>query len=191
MYFILFAVFAYCMGSVNFAIVFLRLMGKQDPRNGFSGNPGATNVYRQAGLPAAALVLLFDIGRAVAVSAAAMYIFPAPAVAWSALALLAGNRYPCFHGFSGGKGVANYLGFSAVIVPAAALVSCAAWAAVFWLARRPFAGSFAMVAILSGASILKWKDSPLAVGGAVVAALFIVFNHRANVAEVFSGNNRK
>lgn len=190
MWFILFAVFAYCIGSVNFAIVFFRLVGKQDPRNGFSGNPGASNVYRQAGLPAAALVLLFDMTRAAAVSAAATYIFSAPAVAWTALALLAGNRYPCFHGFRGGKGVANYLGFCAVVVPAAALVSCAAWAAVFRLTRRPFAGSFAMVAILSGASILKWKDSPLAAAGVIAAALFIVFNHRANIAEIFSGNDR-
>lgn len=189
MWFILFAVFAYCIGSINFAIVFFRLVGKQDPRKGFSGNPGASNVYRQAGLPAAALVLFFDMARAAVVSAAAMYIFSAPAVAWTALALLAGNRYPCFHGFCGGKGVANYLGFSAVVVPAAALMSCAAWAVVFRLTRRPFAGSFAMVAILSGASILKWKDSPLAAAGAVAAALFIVFNHRANIADFFSGNN--
>lgn len=191
MYFVVFAIFVYCIGSINFAIVFSRLMGKEDPRTGFSGNPGATNVYRQAGLAAAAIVLLLDVARAAAISAAAIYMFSPPGIAWSGLALLAGNRYPCFHQFKGGKGVGNYLGFSAVIVPAAALLSCAAWAAGFGLLRRPFAGSFAMTAVLAGASILKWRDFPLAMAGAAAAALFIVFNHRTNIAEFFFQNTPK
>ncbi|HHC24907.1 MAG TPA: glycerol-3-phosphate acyltransferase, partial [Desulfobacterales bacterium] len=29
---------------------------------------------------------------------------------WIGLSLILGNRFPCFHGFQGGKGVANYLG---------------------------------------------------------------------------------
>lgn len=186
MLFLLFAVLAYCIGSVNFSIVFFRLLKRQDPRTRFSGNPGATNVYRQAGPAAAALVLILDICRAAAVSAAAIYFFSPPAAAWSGLALLAGNRYPCFHGFEGGKGVANYLGFSAVIVPYAALLSCAAWVAVFGLVRRPFAGSFVMTAVLAGASIVKWLDFPLAVAGAAASAMFIAFNHRANIRELLS-----
>lgn len=186
MWFILFAVFAYCIGSINFAIVFFRLLKKEDPRSRFSGNPGATNVYRQSGWAGAALVLFCDIGRAAAVSAAAMYLFSPPGVAWSGLALLAGNRYPCFHRFRGGKGVGNYLGFSAVIVPVGALFSCAAWAAAFALARRPFIGSFAMVAVLAGTTIFKWQDFPLAVAGAAATALFIIFAHRANIAALFS-----
>ncbi|MFP4451798.1 MAG: glycerol-3-phosphate acyltransferase [Desulfobacterales bacterium] len=191
MCFVVFAVFVYFIGSINFAIVFFRLTGKEDPRTGFSGNPGATNVYRQAGLGAAAIVLFLDVARAAAVSAAAIYLFSPPGIAWAGLALLAGNRYPCFHQFKGGKGVGNYLGFCAMIVPAAALLSCAAWAAGFLLLRKPFVGSFAMTAVLAGASILKWRDFPLAMAGAAVAALFIVFNHRTNVAGCFSKNTLK
>ncbi|MCF8024352.1 MAG: glycerol-3-phosphate acyltransferase [Desulfobacteraceae bacterium] len=183
MWIILFAFFAYCLGSVNFAIVFFRLFQKGDPRNRFSGNPGATNVYRQAGLRAAALVLFLDLGRAAAVSAAAMLLFPPPSVGWFGLALLIGNRYPCFHGFRGGKGVANYLGFSAVIVPVAALLSCIVWSIAFGLVRRPFIGSFAMVGVLAGATMAKWQDFPLAMAGSAVTAMFIVFNHRANIVD--------
>ncbi|MFW6080795.1 MAG: glycerol-3-phosphate acyltransferase [Desulfosalsimonas sp.] len=186
MRFVFFAVLAYCIGSVNFSIVFSRLLKKQDPRTRFSGNPGASNVYRQSGPAVAALVLISDVCRAAAVAAAALHLFSPAATAWSGLALLAGNRYPCFHRFEGGKGVANYLGFSAVIVPFAALVSCAAWGAVFAFVRRPFAGSFAMVAVLAGASILKWQDFPAAVAGAACTALFIIFNHRSNIKELIS-----
>src|SRR4030067_328381 len=39
----------YLTGSINFAIILLRLLGKEDPRTQFSGNAGTTNVYRQAG----------------------------------------------------------------------------------------------------------------------------------------------
>jgi glycerol-3-phosphate acyltransferase PlsY len=57
--------FAYLAGSVNFAIIFLKLAGKADPRLNFSGNAGTTNVYRQAGILWAAVVFLLDIGRAI------------------------------------------------------------------------------------------------------------------------------
>lgn len=73
-----------------------------------------------------------------------------------------------------------------MIVPYAALLSCAAWVAVFGLVRRPFAGSFVMTAVLAGASIVKWLDFPLAVAGAAASALFIAFNHRGNIRELLS-----
>lgn len=189
MFFVLFVVFAYCAGSINFAILFFRLLKKEDPRDRFSGNPGVTNVYRQAG-PAAALAVLFlDAGRAAAVAGAGLFFLSPPGVVWSGLALLLGNRFPCFHRFSGGKGVANYLGFSAVIVPLAALVSLVAWAVAFLLVRQPFVASFFMVAVLAGATIFKWAHHPLAVAGAAATAALIVFNHRGNIAGLLNASS--
>ena len=37
--------------------------------------------------------------------------------AWMGLALVAGSRFPCFHRFRGGKGVAGYLGFLLPLAP--------------------------------------------------------------------------
>jgi glycerol-3-phosphate acyltransferase PlsY len=59
---------AYLAGSINFAILLFRLLGKDDPRTRFSGNAGVTNVYRQAGWPLAAMVLVLDVGRAMVVA---------------------------------------------------------------------------------------------------------------------------
>lgn len=178
---IFFAAAAYLIGSVNFAILFFKLLKKGDPREKFSGNPGVTNVYRQAGRGAAVLVLILDVGRAVAVAVSSMALLSPPGVAWAGLALIAGNRYPCFHGFRGGKGVANYLGFSAAVTPMGAVFGAAAWGLGFWLSRLPFIASFAMVGCLAGASILKWQDVPLAVAGTAATLVFIVFNHRSNM----------
>src|SRR4030042_736449 len=55
----------YFAGSINFAIIVLRLLGKEDPRTQFSGNAGTTNVYRQEGRGWGAVVLLLAMWRAV------------------------------------------------------------------------------------------------------------------------------
>ena len=69
--------FAYLAGSINFAIIYSKLAGKEDPRLSFSGNAGTTNVYRQAGILWAAVVFLLDIGRALAVAVMACYFLKA------------------------------------------------------------------------------------------------------------------
>lgn len=184
MMFFVVAAMAYLLGAVNFSIVFFRITGRGDPRTQYSGNPGATNVYRQAGAAAAALVLGLDMGRAAAVAVLALYLLEPAGVAWTGLALVAGNRYPCFHQFRGGKGVANYLGFSAVIVPWGALASALAWAAGFLAFRVPFIASFCMVAVLGGATLYKWMHTAPAVLGVLATLVFIVFNHRGNIAEL-------
>ena len=115
--------FAYLAGSVNFAIIFFKLTGKEDPRLSFSGNAGTTNVYRQAGYFWATVILLLDIGRALAVAVVAVYFLEGKYLPWAGFFLVLGNSFPCFHGFRGGKGVANYLGFTVLIAPWAALIA--------------------------------------------------------------------
>ena len=52
---------AYLLGSISSAILVCRLFGYPDPRTQGSSNPGATNVLRIGGKPAAALTLLGDV----------------------------------------------------------------------------------------------------------------------------------
>lgn len=184
------AVSAYLIGSVNFAIVFFKIAGKADPRLSFSGNAGTTNVYRLAGLPWAGIVFLLDIGRAVGVAALAAHFLEAPQVVWAAFFLVLGNTYPCFHGFKGGKGVANYLGFTLLVAPWAALIAAIFWLAAYGVKRTPFIASFFMVATLSvgQAQIVHWA-LPASLGAVAVFAL-IVFNHRANIRQYGKSENK-
>jgi len=175
---------AYLAGSINFPIILFRLSGRTDPRRQFSGNPGTTNVYRQAGPAWAAVVLLLDFSRAIGVAWLAVSLLSAPFVPWAGLALILGNRYPCFHGFSGGKGVANYLGFSALPAGLETLYALAAWLIAFRFFRRPFIASFFMVTILGGMVTRKLGCSAGAAVGEVVSVLFIVYNHRRNIREL-------
>ncbi|RJQ82443.1 MAG: glycerol-3-phosphate acyltransferase [Desulfobacteraceae bacterium] len=173
---------AYLAGSLNFSILLFRLLGKEDPRKHFSGNPGVTNVYRQAGWPAAALVLVLDMGRAAAVALLARSCLAEPLVPWAGWAMILGNHFPCLHGFKGGKGVANFLGFCAVLLPLGTLVSLGAYLMVFALVRIPFLASFGMLAVLTAFGVRLWWPDPLGVAALLTTAGSIVWFHRSNIA---------
>src|SRR4030042_1607901 len=83
--------FAYLAGSINFAIIFFKMTGKEDPRLIFSGNAGTTNVYRQAGIIWAAVIFLLDIGRALAVAVIACYFLKTPLLPWAVFVLALGQ----------------------------------------------------------------------------------------------------
>jgi glycerol-3-phosphate acyltransferase PlsY len=174
--------FAYLAGSVNFAIIFFKLTGKGDPRLSFSGNAGTTNVFRQAGYFWATVILLLDIGRALAVAIVAVRFLEGKYLPWVAFFLVLGNSFPCFHGFRGGKGVANYLGFTLLVAPWAAVLAAASWLIVYGIIRTTFIASFFMIFTLAcgQAWALHWQWG--AAAGAMATFLLILFNHRKNIA---------
>jgi len=181
----------YVAASVNFSILVLAVLGKGDPRSRFSGNAGTTNVYRMAGLFWAATVLLLDVGRAVAVAVLGASFLPPEEVPWLGLSLVAGNRFPCFHGFRGGKGVASYLGFVGALAPWAALLAMALWVAVFALVRIPFAGSLIMIAALAAGESLVVGQTAGAAVAVAATVLLILEGHRRNIREVLQGRKRE
>jgi len=180
---ILSIIFAYLAGSINFSILLFKISGKEDPRTEFSGNPGVVNVYRQAGLFMAALVWLLEMGRAMGVALACSYLLPTAWVPIGGLALILGNRFPCFHQFRGGKGVANYLGFTTIITPLAAGISALVWLATFALFRLPFVGSFAMVFILGAGTLPACNYDPLSAAAVLATVALIYYGHKRNVVE--------
>ena len=180
---ILSIIIAYLAGSLNFSILLFKILGKDDPRKGFSGNPGVVNVYRQAGLLMAALVWLLDMGRAIGVALVSIHLVPVALIPWSGLALILGTRFPCFHHFRGGKGVANYLGFTTLLAPVAAGASALAWLVTFALFRIPFVGSFVMVFILGAGTLLACDFDPLSTAAVLATVALIYYGHKRNVVE--------
>jgi glycerol-3-phosphate acyltransferase PlsY len=173
--------FAYIAGSVNFAIIFFKLTGREDPRLSFSGNAGTTNVYRQAGYFWATVILLLDIGRALGMAAVAVHFLEGKYLPWAGFFLVLGNSFPCFHGFRGGKGVANYLGFTTLVAPWAALIAAAIWLVAYGIIRITFIASFFMVFTLACGQALTFHWQVSAVSGALATFLLILFNHRKNI----------
>jgi len=171
----------YIAGSINFAILVLKLIGKADPRTQFSGNAGTTNVYRQAGKVWAAVVLLLDLGRALAAAIMALNFLPVTAVPWIGFSLVMGNRFHCLHQFRGGKGVAGFLGYTRKLSPVAAAASAIIWVAVHRMVRIPFIASFFMISTLAIGTIITYNCELVAAAGTSATVLLIIFNHRQNI----------
>ena len=59
--YIVVAIIAYCIGSVNFSVILSKKMAGFDVREKGSGNAGSTNMLRSVGKKAATLTLICDI----------------------------------------------------------------------------------------------------------------------------------
>ena len=102
---------AYLLGSLSSAIIVCKVMGYDDPRQGGSGNPGATNVKRLYGNKPAGIALLGDMLKGVLPVVLAHGLGLSPEVIiLVGFAAFIGHLYPVFFGFQGGKGVATFLG---------------------------------------------------------------------------------
>jgi len=174
---------AYLAGSINFSILVLRLFRKGDPRQWSSSNPGVFNVYRRYGYAWAVPIFALDLGRAAGIAAIGLWLVPAETLPWVGFALICGNRYPVFHRFRGGKGVANYLGFTAVLTPLYTAISTIAWVVFYKAGREAFIGSFAMIAVLGFGTLFRCGWIPLTISGVVATLILIVHGHKRNIVE--------
>src|SRR5215204_6129907 len=114
----------YAVGSLPIGYLVAQRAGGIDLRRTGSGNVGAANVYRTAGLPSAIAVKIADMAKgAVAVSLAGG---GSSAVA-AGVAAVIGHIYPVWLQFRGGKGVATASGVFAVLSPLPTAVAAVAF----------------------------------------------------------------
>ena len=72
--YILMAVIAYAIGSVNFSVIISKRVAGFDVREKGSGNAGTTNMLRSVGKGAAALTLVLDILKGLVVILLAKFV---------------------------------------------------------------------------------------------------------------------
>jgi glycerol-3-phosphate acyltransferase PlsY len=183
-------VLAYFFGSVPFAFLLTRRRGI-DLRLTGSGNVGAANVLRTSGVSPAVIVMVLDAfkGAAAVLMAQAMTQGAAVPVA-AGLASMVGHIYPMWLGFRGGKGVATGAGVFAVLAPIGLLVASGVFLLTIWATRFISAGSLAAAIALAIATALGHAPRAVIVG-AIAAALIIIHRHRANVARLTAGTERR
>ena len=115
--YIIVAIIAYLIGSVNFSVLISKKMAGFDVREKGSGNAGTTNVLRTIGKRAALLTLVCDILKGIVAIAIAIIAGKiaqnsdkALLVQVAGILVVIGHTFPIFFGFKGGKGVATSLG---------------------------------------------------------------------------------
>jgi glycerol-3-phosphate acyltransferase PlsY len=184
----LLALLAYLLGSLSFAILLSRLAGGPDPRDGGSGNPGASNMLRLAGKKLAILTLLGDLSKGLLpVLVAAALHFNIQQQAWIGLAAVIGHLYPVFFRFRGGKGVATAAGMLLGLYPPAALLAVGAWLLSFQLTR--ISSLAALIATPLTLPLLAWQQPGALLPMSALCGL-IVWRHRGNLRDLFAGRER-
>lgn len=160
--FLLSAVIAYLLGSINTAVMVTSIVtkGKKDIRNMGSGNAGFTNVLRSVGKVPAIITIISDALKCVIAVLIGAFIFSFAGTILnssneilngelvligkyvSGIFCILGHSYPVYFGFKGGKG----------IVTAAALIASVDWR-VFICILATFLIVFILTKIISAASI--------------------------------------
>jgi glycerol-3-phosphate acyltransferase PlsY len=190
-----FAVAAYLLGSVSFAIVVSKLFRLADPRTFGSRNPGATNVLRTGNKVAAALTLLGDCLKGVVPVALAVYFeeqlgLGDAGVALISVAVFAGHLWPVYFRFKGGKGVATALGVLLGLNPVLGLATLLTWIVIAYAFR--FSSLAALVSALFAPFYYTLLFGLNTIGFAVlVMSVLLIWRHKTNIGNLISGRESK
>ncbi len=188
---LVFAIVGYLFGSISSAIMVCRMMGLGDPRQSGSGNPGATNVLRLGGKPAAIFTLSGDVLKGILpVVVAALAVDDSLVVAAAALGSFLGHLYPLYFSFQGGKGVATAIGVYLGIDLLVGFGVIATWLAVAGLTRLSSVSSLAALLLAPVIGWLVVRDVSIVVVAAVIF-VFAAIMHRSNIVRLLAGEESK
>jgi len=203
---------SYFIGAIPSGYLLVKLKTGKDVRTMGSGNIGATNVARVLGTGWFFPVFLFDFFKGfapvfwLAPWAAARWRWadlPAPTVSLAvlcALLSLLGHMWPIYLGFRGGKGVATVGGILFAMNWIGALIAIGVWGLVVLLFRYVSLGSLVAAVSLPIAHQLtahyvmgRWSgETPWVMTVFLgVAALMVIFRHRANLKRLLNGTEQK
>jgi glycerol-3-phosphate acyltransferase PlsY len=193
---VLCAVFAYLIGSLNFGCIISIYKFKDDVRKHGSGNAGATNIFRTYGKGAALCTYLGD-GLKAAVAVVIGHLLGGVTGGYIAgLFTVIGHMWPVFFGFKGGKGVATASVMILCLNPIVFLVMAVIFIIIVWSTKYISLGS--IVALMLYPLLLFKLQNPELMGGggqyviiAFIVAILVVFKHRSNIKRIMAGNENK
>ena len=202
--YIIIAIIAYLVGSINFSVIISKRMAGFDVREKGSGNAGTTNMLRSIGVKAAVITLLCDILKGVVVILIAILIGnivdgldDALLVQLAGIFVIIGHTFPIFFGFKGGKGIATSLGVLLMINWQIGLI-CLVFALILMaITRMVSVGSIAaailfpvLVVFIGQNYIVPVNNWSYLIFSIIIAILFL-FNHRENLKRIFTGKENK
>ncbi|MDB5774117.1 MAG: glycerol-3-phosphate acyltransferase [Herbaspirillum sp.] len=193
---VLFALAAYLIGSVSFAVVVSKLFGLSDPRTYGSGNPGATNVLRSGNKKAAVLTLLGDgfkgwLAVWLAYKFGPRFGIEDSGIALVVLAVFLGHLWPVFFRFVGGKGVATALGILLALNIWLGLATLATWVVVAFAFR--YSSLAALVAAIFAPfyyGLLFGSEDGILLAVLAMSVL-LVYRHSKNIANLLTGKESR
>ena len=204
--YIIVAVIAYLIGSVNFSVLISKKMAGFDVREKGSGNAGTTNMLRSVG-KAAVITLICDILKGVISIAIAIIVGSIVKnldkellLQIAGIAVVLGHTFPIFFGFKGGKGVATSLGVLLMSNWQIGLI-CLVFAIVLMaLTRMVSLGSCAAAVLFPVLTLFINQHYTVLTDGkngrvyfvySVILAIIVLYNHRSNIKRILNGTENK
>ncbi len=211
MNFILLAVFvvaSYFVGNISFGRILAKKHNVDITTKG-SGNPGATNVFRNVGRKTGWIVLLLDALKGIIPSLAALLVFGfgttegTIALYSCGLAAVVGHIFPVIFKFKGGKGVSTVIGVFLVAQPIPMLIL---FFLAFWFVW--FFKYLSLASLLIVSVMVVWQNlfylyyNPFEIGlltepnlpiALLTLALFLLvwYAHRSNIERLLKGKETK
>ena len=196
--YIIIAVIAYAIGSINFSVLISKKIAGFDVREKGSGNAGSTNVLRAVGVKAAvilkgivAILLAVLIGNIVGNTDRALLVQIA------GILVVIGHTFPIFFQFKGGKGVATSLGVLLITNWKIGLICLTFALVIIIITKMVSMGSmgaailFPVLTIFIGDSFIVPATGFKYLIFSIILAVFVIFNHRENIKRIMNGTENK
>lgn len=191
MTFLILITVSYIIGSIPSGLILGKQIWHTDLREHGSKNIGATNAFRTLGKNAALLIFACDALKGAFGVWLGGYLLATPlALVLGGIAAIIGHNWSIFLGFKGGRGVATGLGVIAMLVPMITAIVFATWAVIVYLTRYVSLASIIAAACVPIWMIVLGEQTEIVVFG-VIAALFVIVRHKANIVRLMNGTESK
>lgn len=207
---ILWIIFAYFVGSINFSIILTSIDNtKKNIKEVGSKNAGATNAARIYGMKFGILIFFLDTSKAYWFAFIAG-LLQSHVSAFSSLIpqlvtifVIIGHIFPIYFNFKGGKGASTLLGMIASISLILAAIGAILFITVVLLTRYISLGSIVVPYWLAALSFIHpylngWYDSCIHYGPfwlspvmLFIACLVVTASHYQNITRLILGNENK
>ena len=180
-FYFLFVLTAYLIGSIPFGYLFSKYISKIDIREIGSGNIGTTNVLRTGNKFTAILTLFFDVLKGFTPVWISMQ-FSSELYIYVAIFTLLGHMYPIWLKFRGGKGVATFLGLIFAISSYSGFLFIFSWIIIALIFKKSSVSSLS--ATLLSSLYIFFYNSNLFLLLMLILGL-ITIKHKENIIRIY------
>ena len=192
--FLISAIAAYLLGSLNFAIMISRREYHQDIRSYGSGNAGMTNMMRIYGKRAAILTFVGDTGKAIVAGFIGYAALGHLGAHIAGLFCVIGHMFPIFFKFKGGKGVATTAASMLVCNPYVFLIDLVIYVTIVaiwkYISLASIMCALLYPVLLHGVDTVMLGVSPYGIF-TVIIALLVVLKHKENIKRLLNKTESK
>jgi len=180
--YVLYAIIAYLLGSIPFALIVGKIGYKIDVREHGSGNLGATNAFRVLGKKAGSIVVLADILKGT-VATLIPLLFDADVYRLIiGLFAVLGHTYPLFARFKGGKAVATSGGIILGISPLLFVVMVLSFLSSLYITKYVSLSSMITGIVTIIVSIILWDIGLMII--VTTLSVFVFYRHKDNIKRI-------